>query len=187
MSKILLKNVRLSFPHLFKKAVFDGKEQKFEATFLLHKKEHAALIKEIAAVIKEKVRTDLKGAKISSDKVCLRNGDEAEYEGYEGHMSLKASNNARPTVIDRDRTPLTEDDNKPYAGCYVNAYIELWAQNNQFGKRVNANLLGVQFYRNGKPFGEGGKTVKADEFEVFEAEDDDFGDDFLDEADGESF
>jgi len=34
-TKIMLKNVRLSFPSLFKKAVFDGKEGKFEATVLI--------------------------------------------------------------------------------------------------------------------------------------------------------
>ena len=41
MSKIMLPNVRLSFPSLFHKAVFDGKETKFEATFLIDKNEQA--------------------------------------------------------------------------------------------------------------------------------------------------
>ena len=35
--KMQLKNVRLSFPAIWKKAVFDGAETKFEATFLLNK------------------------------------------------------------------------------------------------------------------------------------------------------
>ena len=38
MSKVTIQNVRLSFPSLFKKAFFDGKETKFEATFLFEKK-----------------------------------------------------------------------------------------------------------------------------------------------------
>ena len=50
--------------------------------------------------------------------------------------------------------PLTEDDNKLYPGCYVNVVITLWAQNNKFGKRINANLLAVQFVKDGNPFGE---------------------------------
>jgi len=37
MSKMMLKNVRLSFPSVFKKASFDGNEGKFEATFLVDK------------------------------------------------------------------------------------------------------------------------------------------------------
>ena len=46
MSKVTLKNVRLSFPSLFARSVFDGKEGKFEATFLLNKEEHAEAIKQ---------------------------------------------------------------------------------------------------------------------------------------------
>ena len=52
MSKIKLKNVRLSFPSLFRKAVFGGDETKFEGTFLLDKTTHADAIKLIEASIK---------------------------------------------------------------------------------------------------------------------------------------
>ena len=166
MSKIVLKNVRLSFPSLFKKASFDGQEGKFEATFLLNKETHAETIKEIQDAIKTKIAEDLKGAKLGADKICLKDGDEIDYDGYAGHCSIKGSNSKRPLVIDRDKTPLTEDDNKLYAGCYVNAIIELWAQNNSYGKRINANLLGVQFFADGEPFGDGVKA-SVDDFDAF--------------------
>ena len=74
-------------------------------------------------------------------------------------------------VINRDKTPITEDDNVVYAGCYVNAIITLWAQNNSYGKRVNAQLDGVQFVRDGEPFGDGGISV--DQFDGFDDGDDD--------------
>ena len=170
MSQISLKNVRLSFPSLFKKASFDGQEGKFEATFLLNKETHGATIKQIQDAIKEKIAVDLKGAKLGADKICLKDGDEIDYDGYAGHFSIKGSNSKRPLVIDRDKTPLTEDDNKLYAGCYVNAIIELWAQNNSYGRRINANLLGVQFYADGEPFGDGVKA-SVDDFDAF-ADDD---------------
>ena len=172
MAKITLKNVRLSFPSLFKRASFDGQEGKFEATFLLNKETHADTIAEIQAAIKERIAEDLKGAKLGADKICLKDGDEIEYDGYAGHFSIKGSNNKRPLVIDRDKTPLTEDDNKIYAGCYVNAIIELWAQNNNYGKRINANLLGVQFFADGEPFGDGVKA-SADDFDAFGDDDGD--------------
>ena len=38
--------------------------------------------------------------------------------------------------MDRDRSPLTEKDSKPYAGCYVNAKLQLWTQDNQHGKGI---------------------------------------------------
>jgi len=173
MSKIMLPNVRLSFPSLFHKAVFDGKETKFEATFLINKDEQADKVKEVKAAIDAAIKEALKGAKLPADKLCMKDGDGIEYAGYAGHMSLKASSQKRPIVLNRDKTPLTEDDNKFYAGCYVNAIIELWAQNNQFGKRINANLLGVQFFKDGEPFADG-VTASASDFEVFKDEDFDF-------------
>lgn len=173
MAKVKLTNVRVSFPSLFRKAQFNGEETKYEATFLLNKEEHAATIAEIEKHIQDKIKNDLKGAKIGPDKICLKDGDEIDYDGYAGHMSIKASNNKRPKVIDRDKSPLTEDDDKLYAGCYVNAVIELWAQNNSWGKRINANLLGVQFAKDGDPFA-AGETASDDDFPDFDDDDMDF-------------
>ena len=169
-NKMMLKGVRLSFPSLFKKAVFDGKEGKFEATALLNKETQADLIAKIEAVID----AECKEAKIkrpAPDKVCLRDGSHVDYQGYEGMMSLKAASNRRPTVINRDKTPLAEEDDVLYAGCFVNMVIDFWVQNNGFGKRVNCNLLGVQFVKDGEAFGAGDVDV-TDDFE--EIEDDEF-------------
>jgi hypothetical protein len=171
MAKIKLSNIRLSFPSLFRKAVFSGEETKYEGTFLLDKATQADKIAEIEAAIKVMIKDGLKGAKLPADKICLRDGDDVEYAGYAGHMSIKASASKRPMVLDRDRSPLTENDNRVYAGCYVNAIIELWAQNNQWGKRINANLLGVQFFKDGEPFADG-ETANADDFEAFDSDED---------------
>jgi hypothetical protein len=173
MSKIKLNNVRLSFPSLFQKATFEGKETKFEATLLLDKKQHAETITEIQAAIKLAIKEKLAGAKVGADKLCMKDGDESDYEGYAGTMSLKAANAKRPLVIDRDKTPLAESDNRPYSGCYVNAIIELWAQNNGYGKRINANLLAVQFYKDGQPFGDAGANASVNDFDAFDDESDD--------------
>ena len=174
--KIKLNNVRLSFPSLFRKASFNGEETKFEATFLIDKETQADLVKEIKAAIAEKVKVDLKGAKLPADKICLKDGDDVDYDGYAGHISIKASNDKRPPVFGRDKSPLAEDDNVIYAGCYVNAIVELWAMNNQWGKRINAKLLGVQFVRDGSPFGDN-SSATADDFDFVEGgkEEDEFG------------
>lgn len=62
-------------------------------------------------------------------------------------------------AFNRDKTPVVEDDEVLYAGCYVNAIIDLWVQNNGFGKRVNANLYGIQFVKDGEQFGAGAVDV----------------------------
>lgn len=173
MSKINLKNVRLSFPSLFQQSVFGGESTgKYEATFILDKVEHAEVIKQIQKQI-ETLQKEIKAPKLAAEKICLKDGDELERPEFEGKMTIKASTKKRPLVIDRDKTPLTEDDNRIYAGCYVNAILSLWGQNNNYGKRVNGQLDGVQFNQDGEPFGDSGVSVDA--FDAFGDEDEDEG------------
>lgn len=160
MARFQLRNVRLSFPHLFKKASYDGKETKFEATLLVPKSDKAQI-----KLIKEHTIQALKDEFGSTDKIpkgitkgvrnCLRDGDDVDYDGYADNMSFKAANGKRPRTMDRDKTPVTEEDSKLYAGCYVDAVVEIWIQNNAYGSRVNANLMAVRFRSDGEPFGAG--------------------------------
>lgn len=166
MPSISIKNARLSFPSLFKKSVFEGKEGKFEATLLFPKTDTKTYKAIMDAIEASKVANNK--LKVPENKYFIKDGDEFEYDGYEGMWAVKASNNKRPTIINRDKSVITEDDEIVYAGCYVNAIIEPWAQNNQFGKRINANLLGIQFVKDGEPFSDGGKTADADDFEEIE-------------------
>ena len=52
------------------------------------------------------------------------------------------------------------------------AKVEIWAQNNKYGKGIRAELRGVQFYRDGDAFTAGG-VAKADEFEDLSVDGDD--------------
>ena len=164
---IKLKNVRLSFPSLFQTEVYGGEPTgKYAATLILDKETHS---KEIAAI--KKATNDLmmetfKG-KIPSDKLALKDGDESGRPEYAGAYTIKVTTKKRPTIIDRDKTPLVEEDGKPYSGCYVNAIISLWAQNNAYGRRINGNLLGIQFYMDGEAFGSGPIDVSG-EFEDYD-------------------
>lgn len=167
MAKIKLNNVRISFPSLFRKATFSGEETKFEGTFLLDKQEQTDQIEKIEAAIEALIKDKLKGTRLKADKICLKDGDDIDYAGYAGNMSIKASSAKRPLVLDRDRSPLSEEDGRIYAGCYVNAVVELWAQNNTYGKRINANLLGVQFVKDGEPFADG-VAASVNDFDVFD-------------------
>ena len=86
-------------------------------------------------------------------------------EGYPNNHYIKARNKVRPLVIDKDRTKiLDESTGRPYGGCYVNANIEIYAQDNGFGKRINASLKGVQFFRDGDAFS-GGAPASEDDFD----------------------
>lgn len=174
---IKLENVRLSFPALFKARAFeDGKTPKFSATFILSKKKHADLIEEIEEAIQEVIKEKWGKVKPKLKGVCLNDGSEkADVDGYgDDVMYIAAHSNSRVPVVSQDPSvPLAEEDGKPYAGCYVNATIRLWAQDNQYGKRINAALRAVQFYRDGDAFGE----KAADAEEEFKDVSDDDGDD----------
>ncbi|MHA3050222.1 DUF2815 family protein [Acinetobacter sp. ANC 4641] len=174
--KVKLSNVRLAFPKLFKAESVNGGEPTFSAAFLFAA-DHSA-VKDIKAAI-DKVGEAKWGAKWAQikkgleaqDKMALHDGDtKADLAGYEGNLFINASNKTRPLIIDRDKTPLDSADGKPYAGCYVNASIELWAQDNSFGKRVNASLRGVQFLKDGDAFA-GGGAASDDEFDDLATDD----------------
>ena len=169
--KVNLKNVRLSFPNLFEPQQVQGQgKPRYSASFLLLPSDPqvAALNKAIDEAGKEKWKDKAPAiltALRAQDKVALHNGDlKADYDGYAGMYYVSAGNLVKPLVLDRDKTVLAPADGKPYGGCYVNAQIEVWAQDNQFGKRVNASLLGVQFFKDGDAFA-AGAPASADDFE----------------------
>jgi len=168
---IKLRNVRLAFPALFEAKTVNGEgAPAFSAAFILPK--NHPQIKEINAAIdavaKEKwgpkAEAILKQAR-AADKIALHDGDaKSEYDGFAGNMYISARNKSRPLVVDKDKTPLGQADGKPYAGCYVVASVEFWAQDNNYGKRVNASLRGVQFFADGDAFA-GGGAASEDEFD----------------------
>lgn len=169
MAVVKLKNVRLAFPDLFEAKSIDGGKARFGAVFLIEpgSPEHKAIVKamvEVAEAQWPKKGKDMVEKLMAGDKTALRNGDDKEdYDGFAGMRYLSAYNHTRPTVLDRDRSPLTAQDGKPYAGCYVNASVDVWAQDNKWGKRVNAQLRGVQFASDGDAFA--GGVASDDEFE----------------------
>jgi hypothetical protein len=113
-------------------------------------------------------------ASISSDKRCLRDGDAKKHlEGYEGMYYLNAKNARRPTVYDRDKSPILEDNGRVYAGCYVNVKLSIYAMKHpKGGCMVNPSLAGVQFSKDGDAFS-GGAAASADDFDLVEGTDDD--------------
>lgn len=170
---IKLTNVRLSFPHLFEPhAMVEDQEKKYSAVFILDNNKHAELLDQIEATA-ERLALDEFKKKIRLTGDLIRDGNEKpDVDGYgDGVSFISASRKTRPAVVNRDPSiPITEADGIIYAGCYVNATVRLWVQNNKWGKRVNAELRAVQFVRDGESFGAG--TVNAeDEFDAVEDND----------------
>lgn len=168
--------LRLSFADaVFEAKAFQGEgKADYNCAFLISPDTPAGqtLIDEINAGC-EKVAREKWGTKADAiilsmkenDRLAIHNGNKkAEYDGYPGNFFINARSKTRPLVIDRDRTPLTAADGRIYSGCYVNPQIILWAQDNSFGKRINAELKGIQFVRDGDAFGGAGPAASADDF-----------------------
>mgnify|MGYP003638878934 FL=1 len=161
MSIITLKNVRLSFPQIWTAKAFNkGQDAKFNANFLLDKDSDKDQIESLRKEIKQAATAKFNGDIPKNIKMFLGDGEDKAYDGYENAMFVSASCKNRPTIIDRDRTPLVEEDGRPFAGCYVNAAISIWIMDNDYGKRINANLVAIQFVKDGESFGSG--PIKAD-------------------------
>lgn len=169
--KIRLNNVRIAFPELWNAKAVNGEgEPAFSATFLLPADDPQLEVIEQAI---EEVAQEKWGVKApatlkqlsAAGKTCLRDGEIKQHlSGFSGCMFISARSRERPLVIDADKTPLLPADGRPYSGCYVNASIDIWAMDNQYGKRISASLKGVQFYRDGDAF-TGGGAASVDDFE----------------------
>jgi hypothetical protein len=166
---VKIENVRLSFPQLFQaKQGKDANGQPqgkavFSAVFILDKVKNKADIDRLTKAALFTKQEKWQGKPVNLTGKSIRDGNEKEAtDGYgPSIMFISARNEKRPGVVNRDLTPLTAEDGKPYAGCYVNATVRCWAQDNGYGKRINWALRNVQFLKDGEPFGE--KPVAAEQ------------------------
>jgi hypothetical protein len=187
---IRLKNVRLSFPNLFKAVAFEsGKEPRFQAAFLLDPsdKDHNKLIKEIKVEAK-RIMEEAWGEVPKPDEyhrcygLAKNHPKKRKYEGYEDRFYIDTANTIAPTLIDRRKNEVVEQDGVLYAGCYVNTNITLWAYDHpKGGKGIGANLRIVQFFKDGDAFGN--SKADADEMDEVDIDDDDDIDDDWDDED----
>lgn len=169
MAFIRLTHARLSFPHLWKpKAIEEGKEPKFSATFLLDPKIDKEQIENfrnaMIAAAAEKFGDNWKKV---VKKFCLSDGNKKDldkYPEYAEMIVITASSDKRPHVLNRDVAPVDDGERQaPYAGCYVNAALRVFAYSHPVGgKGISCDLKGVQFDGDGEPFGEA--PLKPEEF-----------------------
>ena len=170
--KVKLENVRLAFAQIFEPKAFgeDGSDPAYGASFIFSKTHPAYKLIQAAIETVAEEKWEKKAAEVlkqlrSADRTCLHDGDgKPDYAGFQGNFFVDSRNKARPLVIDKDKSPLTAADGKPYAGCYVNATVDVWPQANKFGKRINATLSGIQFYKDGDAF-TGAPPASPDDFE----------------------
>jgi len=171
MSKHVLKNVVCSFPHVFKANTKFGPDGKREITAMLHKEKHADVIKVIKADIEQMKNSCAKG--VPDNNICLKDGDapDCNRPEYAGHYTIKSSSAKIVPVYDVRKDLLDENTCDLQGGDIVNVSINLWLQDNAYGQRINAQLNGVQYVKEGERFGGGGNV--SDDFDALMDDEDD--------------
>ena len=189
--KVKLNNVRIAFINNLRTAgeyeAGDGK-YRYSATFLIPKgSAHDKAIEDaIKAVAIEgwakKADAMLESIRGNANKFCYQNGDLKDFDGFEDHMYIAAHrkrDDGRPLLLDNVLDPETQkiarlvDSNgewlpgkegRIYAGCYVNATIDIYAQT-KTNPGIRCGLQGVQFHAAGDSFS-GASRGNEDDFDA---------------------
>ena len=178
MSEIIfLSDVCLSFPHLVEPhAQTEGGVKKYSADFILTP-DHPGMkefgrVYATAAQEKWKEHAQAVMQIIQGDRKlrCFGQGNEKvnkktfkPYDGYANNVYIGANKDQAPQMIKVDGTPVDPNNTmeyqslarKLYGGCYVNAAIRPWLQDNKHGRAIRCELIAIQFLRDGEAFGEG--------------------------------
>ncbi len=184
--KIMLRNVRLSYEHIFTPSKFDDTQEKakYSGTFIIPKdhQDVPALKKALYEAGQEKFPAAFTGGAWPRGYTCaLKDADvDTNNEGivlseknaeYKGCYVLKADSTSRPVALDRRKAAVTAEDDVIYSGCYVN--VSMAANGFEFGKMtkgVKCYLNGVQFVKDGERFG----GDAAADFDALDGDEDDW-------------
>lgn len=90
------------------------------------------------------------------------------YQGFDGKHYLSARNSkTAPTFVDQFGTEVEDRkaiERLAYSGSIVHASLEIWAQDNKWGRRINCTLRGLMTTGRGENFGGGSAPASANEF-----------------------
>ena len=171
MAQVKLSKVRIAFVDVFKPS---EKFDKYGLVAIIEPKSENVKTLDAAVDLAAKEKWGakaegiLKAIKAKDDcgwhKAAKMSSSGEEYDGFQGMYHVNTTNSTKPTVLDRDKTPLDASSGKPYSGCYCNLIIECWAQDNSWGKKINFSLKGVQFHSDGEAFS-GGGVASEDDFD----------------------
>ena len=182
---IYLSNVRLSFPHIVEPQRTmneqTGKEKiSYNSEFIMPM-DHVGLqqfLKAYAALALDKWKDNANAVMgmIQNERRlrCFGRGEEKvnkktfqPYDGYAGNAYITVGRDTPPQLIAADGNPVDAANTMAfqatartlYGGCYVNAAIKPWLQDNQYGRGVRCDFVAIQFAGNGEPFGAGATDV----------------------------
>ena len=186
--KLTLKNATLSFPSLFTPETYQGQNPRFRADVILNE-DHVNAVKTtihkvVADVAGDKAEAVIKRLQTDAKRFPLRDGDNKVnsdgeiYAGYEGkqYVAASAKENKPPKLYSRYKGVEPKEVDF-FSGAEADVILDVWFQDNKWGKAVNITLLGVRATGGGTPLGGSGASASEDDFDFEEQPASDIDDD----------
>lgn len=177
---VYLSDVRLSFPNLAEPQVQKnektGKERISYGADLIMTEQHPGWAqfmqvyqriandkwKQHAPQVMQMIHSDRKSRCYGYGSEKIDKKTFQPYVGYAGNVFITASSKIAPQMFMLDGSQVNPNDTmaykalamKMYGGCYVNAAVRPWPQENEHGRGIRCDIIGVQFCKDGEPFGE---------------------------------
>lgn len=181
-TRVTTGRVRFSYASLFHPRSVNGGPEKYSVTLLIPKADKKTMDKirrAIAAATeqaKEKIKKfPLKPTNTVHDGDGLKDSGDPYGEECKGCYVIAVSSTRKPTVIDRDKMPITDED-ELYSGCYGRAVINFYGYDAGGKKGISAGLNGVMKLADGERLGGGGVSDEDwdDDFDDVEGDEDIF-------------
>jgi hypothetical protein len=119
--------------------------------------------KERAQTIMQMIQNDRKSRCYGMGTEKINKTTLLPYDGYDGNAYISAISNRQPQMIQPNGSPVDASNSMAYqaiarsiyGGCYVNAAVRPWLQENTHGRGVRCDLVAIQFAKDGDAFGGG--------------------------------
>ena len=182
MDIIYFSGVRLSFPHLVtpqeqaneqtgvKRISYNGElimpqdNPGFQQFMAKYGELALNAWKENAAAVMQMILQDRKSRCFGRGEEKINKKTFTPYDGYPGMVYVTVGRDTPPQMIQDNGQPIDPNNSmayqqlarKMYGGCYVNAAVKPWIQQNKHGNGIRCDLVALQFCKDGEAFGDGG-------------------------------
>lgn len=168
-TKVILKNVRLSYAHLFEPRAMEGSdEKKYSCVALISKTDTDSIERLRAGVANAIKNANLQRLSVQAalDKL-VHDGDERDSESYKGMWYVNAKTDKKPNVCKvsgdgKSLLPVT-DEEEVYSGCFAMMSFNLHAYNRNGNMGVGAYIRSVCKTADGERLS-GGVANASDDF-----------------------
>lgn len=178
---IYFSNVRLSFPHIaqpqeqvnettgVKRISYNGEliMPQDHPSFIQFMEQYGKLAlnawKENTPAVMQMILADRKSRCFGRGEEKVNKKTFKPYDGYVGNVYVTIGRDTPPQLIQDNGQPIDPANTmayqqiarKMYGGCFVNAAVKPWIQQNKHGNGIRCDLIALQFAKDGEAFGEG--------------------------------